>query len=87
MTSTGKSLGFASIATRKCGRVSGLVWDDVTPEKDVALLVLHWMERGDNVQLTERFEGDPMPEWVCRGEPCACETERAQPLPPEGATT
>ena len=87
MTSTGKSLGYAYIATRQCGRVSGLAWEDVTSERDAALLVREWTQRGDNVQLIERFEGDPMPEWVCRGEPCECETERAQPLPPEGATT
>ena len=87
MTTIGKSLGYAYIATRTCGRVSGLAWEDVTSEKDAALLVRHWMKRGDNVQLIERFEGDQMPEWVCRGEPCACETERAQPQEPEGATT
>ena len=68
----GERLGFAYIATRKCGRVSGLVWEDVTPEKDAALLVRQWMTRGDDVRLIERFAGDPMPEWVCHGRPCEC---------------
>ena len=45
--------------------------------KDAALLVREWTQRGDNVQLIERFEGDQMPEWICRGEPCYCEAHRA----------
>lgn len=77
----GKPLGFAYIATRKCGRVSGLAWEDVTPEKDAALLVREWMKRGDDVRLIERFEGDQMPEWVCRGEPCECMSGDRQDAP------
>ncbi|WP_165973832.1 hypothetical protein [Paucimonas lemoignei] len=41
-------------------------WDDAGSKKEVAESVARWIRRGDTVERLERFEGDPMPEWVCR---------------------
>lgn len=73
---TGQFLGMAYVATRRCGRVSAMAWADAMDERDIKEFDERCRARGDNVQLIERFAGDPWPEWV--GEcnpPCACKGE------------
>ena len=73
MSNTKVSNGFMYLAKRKCGKVSAMAWDDAGHEKDTAKYVASWIKRGDTVERIEVFEGDPMPEWICRsGEECKC---------------
>lgn len=58
-------LGFMYVARRPCGKVSAMSWDDPGHEKETAKSVANWIKRGDKIERIERFEGDPMPEWVC----------------------
>ncbi len=65
----GKPLGFAYIATRKCGRVSGLAWEDVTPEKDAAIKfgaasALSFADDGEGYRVcvcVHDMHGEPLP--------------------------
>ncbi|WP_040263713.1 hypothetical protein [Pseudomonas massiliensis] len=61
-----KSLGHLYIARRACGKVSAMCWDDANDKKGTAKCVAGYIKRGDSVEHVERFEGDPMPEWICR---------------------
>jgi hypothetical protein len=61
-----KRLGFIYVAKRPCGKVSAMSWDDDSEREENAESVAKWIERGDAVERIERFDGDPMPEWICR---------------------
>lgn len=66
-------LGFILIATRGCGRMAGLCWDDEGAEKHTARWALSMLRSGLFIQRVDRFHGDPMPESICiecRGKPC-----------------
>jgi hypothetical protein len=60
------SRGFMYIARRACGKVSATSWDDAGEEKENAEHIVEWVKRGDKVERIEIFEGDPMPECICR---------------------
>lgn len=62
----GLHLGAMYIARRKCGRVSAMCWDDHGSEESTAELVASYIARGDTVERVERYENDPLPEWICR---------------------
>lgn len=70
-------LGFMYVAKRPCGKVSAMTWDDPGHEKSIAKSVSRWIKRGDTVERHERFEGDPMPEWACRGG-CDCKPTKGE---------
>jgi len=72
----GKFLGMAYVATRRRGRVSAMAGADTMDERDIKEFDERCRARGDNVQLVERFAGDPWPEWIagCKS-PCACKGE------------
>ena len=71
----GRHLGALYIARRKCGKVSAMCWDDPGYEKDTAKYVADWIKRGDTVERIEVFNGDTVPEMICRsGDECACKT-------------
>lgn len=61
-----KSQGFMYLAKRPCGRVSAMAWDDAGYEKSTAKSVASWLRRGDKVERVEVFEGDTLPETICR---------------------
>jgi hypothetical protein len=61
-----KSLGFMYLARRACGKVSAACWDDAGDKKGTAKCVAGYIKRGDTVERVERYEGDGMPEWICR---------------------
>lgn len=61
-----KSMGFMYLARRACGKVSASCWDDALSKKDTANTVASYIKRGDTVERIERFEGDEMPEFICR---------------------
>jgi hypothetical protein len=61
-----KSMGFMYLARRACGKVSASCWDEPSYAKDTAKTVAGYIKRGDTVERVERFEGDPMPEFICR---------------------
>lgn len=63
---TRKWLGFMYLAKRPCGRVSAMCWDEPGFEKDTAKHVAEYIRRGDKVERVERFEGDKLPEQICR---------------------
>jgi hypothetical protein len=64
--SSRKSMGFMYLARRACGKVSASCWDDALSKKDTAKTVAGYIKRGDTVERIERFEGDEMPEFICR---------------------
>lgn len=68
-----KSMGFMYVAKRPCGRLSAASWDDVGSKKDIAAFVSRCIKRGDVVERIERFEGDPMPDFICQGCSKQCE--------------
>lgn len=61
-----KSLGFMYLARRPCGKVSAMSWDDPGYKRGINKSIKEWVERGDSVVRVERFEGDPIPEMMCR---------------------
>lgn len=73
----GRHLGAMYIARRKCGKVSAMCWDDPGSEKDTAKSVSGYIKRGDSVERVERYENDPMPEWICRSGCTDCVTPNA----------
>lgn len=73
-----KSQGFMYIARRKCGKVSAMSWDDPGSEKEAAKSLAAWVRRGDTVERIEVFEGDPMPEWICRPGCADCKVPNAK---------
>lgn len=66
MSDTRESKGFMYLAKRPCGRVSAMAWDDEGNEKSTAKSVASWLRRGDKVERVEIFNGDPVPETICR---------------------
>jgi hypothetical protein len=62
----GRYLGVMYLARRPCGKVSATCWDDVGHEKETAKSVAGYIKRGDIVERVERYEHDPMPEWICK---------------------
>jgi hypothetical protein len=74
---TRKSQGFMYIARRKCGKVSAMCRDDPVREKAAAKSLAGWVRRGDTVERVEVFEGDPMPEWICKPGCDACPVPNA----------
>lgn len=61
-----KSLGFMYLAKRPCGRVSAMCWDEPKHEKSTSKLIVECLRRGDTVERVERFEGEKLPELICR---------------------
>lgn len=61
-----ESMGFMYLAKRPCGKLTAATWDDAENKKDVAAFVSRCIKRGDAVDRIERFEGDPMPEFMCK---------------------
>lgn len=78
VTDQRKSMGFMYVAKRPCGKVSAAAWDDPGYEKDTAEGVADWIKRGDSVERVERFDGDPMPEWICRSKCNDCRKQGDQ---------
>jgi hypothetical protein len=69
-----KSIGFMYLAKKECGRVAAMCWDEPKYAKDTAKHVADYIRRGLTVERMERFEGDALPEMICkecRGKPCA----------------
>lgn len=66
MSTDRKSMGFMYLAKRPCGKVSAMCWDEPKYAKDTAKTVADYIRRGDAVERIERFEGDPLPEMICR---------------------
>lgn len=81
----GRYRGAAYIARRKCGKVSAMCWDDAGSEKDTAKHVASYIMRGDSVERVERYENDPMPEWICRNGCMDCVTPNVKAIPRQHA--
>ena len=73
-----KSLGFMYLAKRPCGRVSAMAWDEPGLEKITANYVVCLLASGVDVERVERFEGDCIPEMICRTG-CDCTTTHQEP--------
>lgn len=71
-----KSMGFMYVAKRPCGKLTAASWGDADCKKDVAAFVSRCIKRGDTVERIERFEGDPMPEFMCKGCGKQCEVKQ-----------
>ena len=75
MKDDSKYLGKMYIAKRPCGRVSASTWVDEGYEKEIAKSVARWIKRGDSVTLIDRYEGDKMPEFICKGCVGGCKSD------------
>jgi hypothetical protein len=62
---TRTSQGFMWVARKPCGKVSALAWDDDDNES-IRKSLTDWADRGDQVERIERFEGQELPEIMCR---------------------
>jgi len=69
----GRYLGSMYVARRQCGKVSAMCWDGPDSKESAAQHVAEYRLRGDRVELVERYENDPKPEWICQSGCTCCE--------------